>query len=185
MKHGIKPVYTAERRDLYSASAIRKGVFYYELFADRKSWRQRDSGFQIFYVFINIGGLVAPFIAPLLRSWWLSAHDMVYNARLPALCHDYIAKGAEGMSAEAMGNLNQLMSQCVGETTDMAASCAQYLQIFNEGIHYSFVASVAAMLISLIIFFVTKSQFPNPGKKEAAAAVTYSAEEKAARAMEF
>ena len=52
---------------------------------------KRDSGFQIFYVFINIGGLVAPFIAPLLRSWWLSAHDMVYNASLPALCHDYIA----------------------------------------------------------------------------------------------
>ena len=94
---------------------------------------KRDSGFQIFYVFINIGGLVAPFIAPLLRSWWLSAHNMVYNAGLPALCHEYIAKGADGMSAEAMGNLNQLMSQCVGETADMAASCAQYLQIFNEG----------------------------------------------------
>lgn len=89
------------------------------------------------------------------------------------------------MSAEAMGNLNQLMSQCVGETADMAASCAQYLQIFNEGIHYSFVASVVAMLISLLIFFVTKSQFPNPGKKEAAAAVTYSAEEKAAMAKEI
>ena len=97
----------------------------------------------------------------------------------------YIAKGADGMSAEAMGNLNQLMSQCVGETSDMAASCAQYLQVFNEGIHYSFVASVAAMLISLIIFFVTKSQFPNPGKKEAAAAVTYTAEEKAAMAKEI
>ena len=41
------------------------------------------------------------------------------------------------------------------------------------------------MLISLIIFFVTKSQFPNPGKKEAAAAVTYSAEEKAAMAKEI
>lgn len=146
---------------------------------------KRDSGFQIFYVFINIGGLIAPFIAPLLRSWWLSAHNMVYNAGLPALCHEYIAKGADGMSAEAMGNLNQLMSQCVGATTDMAASCAQYLQIFNEGIHYSFVASVAAMLISLIIFFVTKRQFPNPGKKEAAAAVTYSAEEKAAMAKEI
>ena len=146
---------------------------------------KRDSGFQIFYVFINIGGLIAPFIAPLLRSWWLSAHNMVYNAGLPALCHEYIAKGADGMSAEAMGNLNQLMSQCVGATTDMAASCAQYLQIFNEGIHYSFLASVAAMLISLIIFFVTKRQFPNPGKKEAAAAVTYSAEEKAAMAKEI
>ena len=146
---------------------------------------KRDSGFQIFYVFINIGGLIAPFIAPLLRSWWLSAHNMVYNAGLPALCHDYIAKGADGMSAEAMGNLNQLMSQCVGETADMAASCAQYLQIFNEGIHYSFVASVAAMLISLVIFFATKSKFPNPGKKEAAAAITYTAEEKAAMAKEI
>ena len=28
---------------------------------------RRDSGFQIFYVFINIGGLIAPFVAPLLR----------------------------------------------------------------------------------------------------------------------
>lgn len=25
---------------------------------------KRDAGFQIFYVFINIGGLIAPFIAP-------------------------------------------------------------------------------------------------------------------------
>ena len=145
---------------------------------------KRDSGCQIFYVFINIGGLIAPFVAPLLRSWWLSAHNMVYNASLPALCHDYINK-ADGMSAEAMGNLNQLMSQCVGETSDLAASCSQYLQIFNEGIHYSFLASVAAMLISLVIFFATKRQFPNPGKKESAASVTYTAEEKAAMAKEI
>lgn len=146
---------------------------------------KRDSGFQIFYVFINIGGLVAPFIAPLLRSWWLSAHNMVYNASLPALCHDYINRANE-MSAEAMGNLNQLMSQCIsGDISDMTASCAQYLQIFNEGIHYSFLASVAAMLISLLIFFATKRKFPNPGKKEAAASVTYTAEEKAAMAKEI
>ena len=145
---------------------------------------KRDSGFQIFYVFINIGGLIAPFVAPLLRSWWLNAHNMVYNASLPALCHEYIEK-AEQMSAEALGNLNQLMAQCVGDTANMADSCAQYLQIFNEGIHYSFLASVAAMFISLIIFLVTKKQFPNPGKKEAVAAVQYSEEEKQAMAKEI
>lgn len=145
---------------------------------------KRDSGFQIFYVFINIGGLIAPFIAPFLRSWWLSTHDMVYNAGLPALCHEYI-NNAAGMSAEAMNNLNVLMSQCAGNFTDMKEACAQYLQIFNEGIHYSFLASVAAMVISLIIFFSTKRQFPNPGKKEAAANVTYTAEEKAAMAKEI
>ena len=145
---------------------------------------KRDSGFQIFYVFINIGGLVAPFVAPLLRSWWLSAHNMVYNASLPALCHEYI-NAAKDMSAEAMGNLNQLMTECVGETPNMVAACESYLKVFNEGIHYSFLASVAAMLISLVIFFATKRKYPNPGKKEAAATVTYSAEEKVAMAKEI
>nr|WP_325288951.1 peptide MFS transporter [uncultured Bacteroides sp.] len=165
--------------DDLEAEAARKGE---KELALAKS--KRDSGFQIFYVFINIGGLIAPFVAPLLRSWWLNAHNMVYNAGLPALCHEYISKAGQ-MSAEALGNLNQLMGQCVGETADMAGACAQYLQVFNEGIHYSFLASVAAMFISLAIFVVTKKKFPNPGKKEAAAAVQYSEEEKLSMAREI
>ena len=41
---------------------------------------KRDSGFQIFYVFINIGGLIAPFVAPYLRQWWLGVNDLTYNS---------------------------------------------------------------------------------------------------------
>ena len=67
----------------------------------------------------------------------------------------------------------------------MTVSCAQYLQIFNEGIHYSFIASVAAMLISLIIFFVSQKTFPTPAKKIAAQNVSYTPEEKAAMAKEI
>ena len=33
-----------------------------------KAKEKRDSGFQIFYVFINIGGVIAPFVAPLIRK---------------------------------------------------------------------------------------------------------------------
>ena len=54
---------------------------------------KRDSGFQIFYVFINIGGLIAPFVAPLLRQWWLNKHAFTYNADMPALCHQYLQDG--------------------------------------------------------------------------------------------
>ena len=64
-----------------------------QMYDDPKYSDKRDSGFQIFYVFINIGGLVAPFIAPLLRSWWLGVNNMTYNAGLPELCHDYINAG--------------------------------------------------------------------------------------------
>ena len=150
--------------------------------AEAKS--KRDSGFQIFYVFINVGGLIAPFVAPLLRSWWLETNNMVYNAQLPALCHEYIETAA-AMAPEALANLQQLMTAAGGNIADLAASCQQYLQIFNEGIHYSFIASVAAMLISLTIFFFSQKMFPTPAKKEKLASVEYTPEEKAAAAKEI
>ena len=153
-----------------------------QMYDDPKYSSQRDSGFQIFYVFINICGLVAPFVAPLLRCWWLESHAMVYNAGLPALCHQFMAEG-EAMANFA--NLQALMAECGGDVANMLASCEKYLQIFNEGIHYSFMASVAAMFISLVVFICTKKMFPTPGKKEAAATVEYTAEEKKAMAQEI
>lgn len=146
---------------------------------------RRDSGFQIFYVFINIGGLIAPFVAPLLRSWWLKVHGLIYNADLPSLCHQYLKEGAN-MGAEKMNNLNELVVKVGGSaSTDLTAFSTQYLDIFNTGIHYSFIASVAAMMISLIIFTLTKKTFPNPERKSEKSTVTYSNEEKAAMAKEI
>ena len=153
-----------------------------QMYDDPRYSNQRDSGFQIFYVFINIGGLIAPFVAPVLRSWWLETNGMVYNASLPALCHEYFAKGDAMANIE---NLKTLMATCGANIADMSAACANYLQVFNEGIHYSFMASVAAMFISLVVFICTKKMFPTPGKKEAVASVQYTAEEKAAMAKEI
>lgn len=146
---------------------------------------RRDSGFQIFYVFINIGGLIAPFVAPLLREWWLKAHNLAYNAELPALCHQYLEKGAS-MASENMQTMNALVEKVGGTVSaDMSAFCTQYLDVFNTGIHYSFIASVVAMLISLTIFIAYKRIFPTPAKKEKVESVTYTAEERAAMAKEI
>ena len=165
--------------DDLEAEAAKKGP---EALAEAKG--KRDSGFQIFYVFINIGGLIAPFVAPLLREWWLGANGMVYNAQLPALCHEFL-NNASGMSAQALDNLTSMMTAAGGNINDMAGTCQRYLQIFNEGIHYSFIASVAAMLISLIIFFLSQKKFPTPAKKEAVKGVEYTQEEKVAMAKEI
>ena len=148
---------------------------------------RRDSGFQIFYVFINIGGLIAPFVAPLLRQWWLGVKGMVYDAGLPALCHQYLKEGAN-MAGEQMTNLTALMekvNQGGLDMTDMTAACNSYLEVFNTGVHYSFIASVIAMFISLFIFIAFKKIFPTPAKKEAAAVEQYTAEEKRAMAKEI
>lgn len=143
---------------------------------------KRDSGFQIFYVFINIGGLIAPFVAPLLRQWWLKAHDLVYNADMPALCHQYLADGV--VTTKFTETMQQVMTSGY-HFVDNAAFCQDYINVFNTGIHYSFIASVAAMLLSLVIFLCTKKIFPQPAKKTTDNAVTYTAEEKAAMAQEI
>jgi POT family proton-dependent oligopeptide transporter len=159
-----------------------------QLYDNPKYSAQRDAGFQIFYVFINIGGLIAPFVAPMLRSWWLGVHDMSYNAALPALCHQYI-DAAGAIAPDVMTNLKDLAAaagcSAVENAEALKAFCSEYLDVFNTGIHYSFIASVAAMLISLTIFLLTKKQLPTPAKKEEVASVSYTAEEKAAMAKEI
>ncbi|MCM1336295.1 MAG: peptide MFS transporter [Candidatus Amulumruptor caecigallinarius] len=156
-----------------------------QLYDNPKYASQRDSGFQIFYVFINVGGLIAPFVAPMLRSWWLGVHGMKYSADLPAMCHKYLSV-TDSMNDENLNNLYTMISENVGHhVEDVQAFCTQYLEVFNTGIHYSFIASVAAMLISLIIFIATKKGLPSPARKEKAEAVTYSAEERRAMAREI
>ncbi len=170
--------------DNMEADAIKKGVQGEELNAIKE---RRDSGFQIFYVFINIGGLIAPFVAPMLRQWWLGVKGMVYNANLPELCHKFL-NDAGSMTSEQMNNLNELMGKVNQGGLDLAnmeGACNSYLEVFNTGVHYSFIASVVAMFISLAIFMIFKKIFPTPAKKEAAAAVDYTPEEKASMAREI
>lgn len=156
-----------------------------QLYDNPKYEKQRDSGFQIFYVFINIGGLIAPFVAPLLRSWWLNVNNMVYNADLPALCHKFIG-AADKMTAENLQSLNELATAAGYQAgTDLQAFCSQYLEVFNTGIHYSFIASVAAMLISLGIFLLTKKSLPTPAARAKAETKKYTAEEIQSQAKEI
>lgn len=162
--------------DNFEADAAKRGP---EQLAIAKS--RRDSGFQIFYVFINIGGVIAPFIAPLLREAYLKTNMLAYNADLPGLCHKYLS-GASLTPNEA-ANLATLSTDVSnGPVADMTAFCSHYLEIFNTGVHYSFFASVVAMLLSFFIFVAMRRRLPNPVKKEKA---KVSASERQADAKEI
>ncbi len=131
---------------------------------------KRESGFQIFYMFINIGGFFAPWIAIGVRNWWLKHNGFDYNAKLPELCHEYLAKGTE-MSGEGMANLATYANNAYldGRTvTDFTAFCNDYLDVFSRGFHYAFIAAIFMMIISLAIYMANKSKFPDPAQKAAA-----------------
>ena len=163
--------------DDFEAEAAKKGP---EALAEAKE--KRDSGFQIFYVFINIGGVIAPFVAPIIREWYLKTKGLIYNADLPRLCHKFIMGTSAGNDID---NLNALSQGYPGAAENLTGFCENYLQVYNTGVHYSFIVSVIAMLISLAIFIAVKHKLPNPVKKEKASAQEYTEADRQADAKEI
>ena len=130
----------------------------------------RDAGFQLFYMFINIGGFFAPFIAIGVRNWWLKHNGFDYNAQLPELCHNFLSNSA-AMNPEQIANLQTYSSQVMlnGEpVSNMTAFCNQYLDVFTRGFHFAFIATIIAILISLVIYVTNKHKFPDPAASKAA-----------------
>ncbi len=123
---------------------------------------KRDSGFQIFYMFINIGAMVAPFLATYVRDWFVKSQGFAYNPDLPSLCHQYL----RGDMPEELvsGRFSELASTVSGGTvpTDFTVFANGYLSAFNTGFHYAFSVAIVAMFISLIVFMIYKKSFPNP-----------------------
>lgn len=129
---------------------------------------RRDTGFQIFYMFINVGALFAPFIAVGIRNWWLGVHGLQYNSDLSSLCHQFL-KGT--ISPEASVRFTQLSTEVSGAVpVDMTVFANNYLNVFNTGFHYAFGAAIIAMLISLVVYVINKKRFPDPAAKAVATA---------------
>ena len=141
-----------------------------QMFDNKEYQDSRDTGFQIFYMFINIGGLFAPLIAIAIRNWWLQVHGFLYNSDLPALCHKALGGALNADSQEKFVQLANEVS-INGTPGDLQQFAASYLDIFNTGFHYAFAAAIVAMLISLIIYVANKRKFPDPADKKADSAV--------------
>lgn len=145
-----------------------------QMYDDPKYGKMRDSGFSLFYMFINLGAIFAPLAAIGVRNYWLSLKGFVYSADLPALCHGVIANNG-GISKEfspaALENFKRLASEAtqanisLGSPIEYVEYAKGYLNVFTEGFHYAFAVAIIAMIVSLIIFLINKHKFPNPIKK--------------------
>lgn len=133
--------------------------------------KMRDSGFSLFYMFINVGALFAPFFAIGIRNGWLAKFGFAYNSSLPELCHAYL-KG--NITAEASEKLTVLANEVSlnGAVTDMTTFANEYLNTFTTGFHYAFGVAIIAMAISIVIYLVNKSNFPNPAPKAKAGSLS-------------
>jgi POT family proton-dependent oligopeptide transporter len=121
--------------------------------------KMRDSGFSIFYMFINVGAIFAPLAAVGVRNWWVTSHGFQYNPDLPSLCHEHLGGN---ISAEAATRFQELAKTVGFQGTDLTIFAKEYLNVFATGFHYAFGVAIFAMIISLIIYLTNKSKFPDP-----------------------
>ena len=149
-----------------------------QMYDDPRYQSVRDAGFQIFYMFINIGGVFAPFIAVGIRNWWLQHNGFDYSAELPALAHQYLREG-DAMPQQALMNLQSLMEKVSGGQSfdSLTEFVNRYLDVFNRGFQYAFIAAVVMICVSMVIFLLNQRTFPDPSKKAAAESGKPAAEE--------
>ncbi|NLL27391.1 MAG: peptide MFS transporter [Bacteroidales bacterium] len=123
---------------------------------------KRETGFQIFYMFINLGAMFAPLMAVGLRNWWVQSQGYIFNADLPALCNQYVSGT---ITPEAQQRFSELAVSVGGSAENLNAFANDYLNVFITGYHYSFGIAIFAMLISLAIFVSNKKKLPDPSIK--------------------
>lgn len=132
--------------------------------------KMRDSGFSLFYMFINIGAIFAPWVAPIIREKWLAKFGYTYNPDLPNLCHRYLDGDITAEASAKFAELAQQVKLTGAPVGDLSAFARDYLNVFTEGFHYSFIVAIVMMLVSLTIYLFNKNSFPDPATKERTAA---------------
>jgi proton-dependent oligopeptide transporter, POT family len=112
---------------------------------------KRDAGFQIFYMFINVGAMFSPLMATWVRNAFVKMQGYAYNAELPGLCHQYLDGN---MSQDVVnGRFTELASTVSGSLpADLADFSVKYLDAFNTGFHYAFPHSCGALCLFLCSF---------------------------------
>ena len=133
-----------------------------QLYDNPQYTEKREAGFQIFYMFINIGAMFAPLMAVGLRNWWVQSNGFAFNADLPELCNQWISGS---ITPEASSRLTELAAEVGNKSPDLTTFANEYLNVFMTGYHYSFGIAIFAMLISLGIFLANRRTLPDPAAK--------------------
>lgn len=131
------------------------------LYDDPKYSSLRDSAFSIFYMAINIGAMFAPSAATAIVNWQLSKHGFFYDANIPSLANEYLAKGAE-MSADNIDKLTNLASaqNFALNTPDALGTFAQtYVDSLASSYHMGFAVACFSLVVSIAIYLGFKKTF--------------------------
>lgn len=117
---------------------------------------QRDNAFSIFYMAINLGALYAPTAATKVTNWILGKADLFYNAKIPALAHQFI-NGT--IDEKGTAELSELAMAQVGSSADLAGFSNLYIDKLSEAYNYGFAVACISLIVSMAIYVIFRGSF--------------------------
>ena len=130
-----------------------------QLYDGKEYSKLRDTAFLFFYMGVNIGAFVAPFVATGIRNWWLFQHGFRYDSNLAALSHQYLNGTLSDISTfQSFANNINIGAQPIADLSDFAQ---QYLDEFSQAFHWAFAIAALAMPASMFVFLVFNKNLPD------------------------
>ena len=125
------------------------------LYDDPKYSARRDSAFSIFYMAINLGALYAPTAATKVTNYFLGKAGLTYNAKIPALAHQFLDGSIKPDGAAELAGLASAQTGA----TDLAAFSNLYIDKLSEAYNYGFAVACFSLVVSILIYLGFKSTY--------------------------
>jgi POT family proton-dependent oligopeptide transporter len=114
---------------------------------------QRDPGFSLFYMAINIGAMFAPTAASKVTDYFMAKAGLFYNPQIPALAHQLL-KGT--ITQEGASDLTSLAAAQPAAISDLTVFSQMYIDKLSESYNYGFGVACISLVVSMIIYLSTR-----------------------------
>jgi POT family proton-dependent oligopeptide transporter len=102
---------------------------------------------------INLGALFAPTAATKVTNYFLARSGLAYNAKIPALAHQFLNGTITG---EGTSELTLLASEQAAGITDLGQFSAFYIDKLGAAYNYGFAVACISLVLSIAIFLASR-----------------------------
>lgn len=120
--------------------------------------KKRDSGFSVFYMFINLGAMFAPTAAQAVVNFVMNKSSLTYDSRIPELFHKMDAGGLSQSAKEGFLAIAQTQDATV--TIDgLQAFGSHYVNALGGAYQLGFGVACLSLIVSFLIFIFGRKTY--------------------------
>jgi len=120
--------------------------------------KKRDSGFSVFYMFINLGAMFAPTAAQAVVNFVMNKSSLTYDSRIPELFHKMDAGGLSQSAKEGFLTIAQTQDATV--TIDgLQAFGSHYVNALGGAYQLGFGVACLSLIVSFLIFIFGRKTY--------------------------